>query len=91
MSLKKKLKLDLKEALRNRDEVRKRTIRMALAAITYAEVDQKKELDDPGVLAVLLKEAKQRQESIEEFRKGDRDDLVAEQEAELTVLQGYLP
>ena len=91
MSLKKTLKLDLKEALRNRDEVRKRTIRMALTAVTYVEVDQKKELDDPGVLAVLLKEAKQRQESIEEFRKGDRDDLVAEQEAELTVLQGYLP
>jgi uncharacterized protein YqeY len=91
MSLKKKLKLDLREALRNRDEVRKRTIRMALAAVTYVEVDQKKELDDPGVLAVLLKEAKQRRESIEEFRKGGRDDLVAEQEAELTVLQGYLP
>lgn len=91
MSLKKKLKSDLKEALRNRDEVRKRTIRMALAAVTYVEVDQKKELDDSDILAVLLKEAKQRQESIEEFRKGDRDDLVAEQEAELTVLQGYLP
>jgi uncharacterized protein YqeY len=91
MSLKQQLKSDLTRALRNKDEVRKRTLRLALAAITYAEVDQKKELDDPGVLAVLAKEAKQRHESIAEFRKGGREDLVAENEAELAVLHDYLP
>jgi uncharacterized protein YqeY len=91
MSLKEKLRSDLKDAMRQRDEVRKRTLRLTLAAITNAEVAQRKELDDPGVLAVLVKEAKQRQESAEEFRKGGRDDLVAQEEAELAILEPYLP
>lgn len=91
MSLEEKLRSDLKDALRQKDEVRKRTLRLALAAITNAEVAQKTELDDPGVLAVLVKEAKQRQESMQEYRKGGRDDLVAEEEAELAILQAYLP
>lgn len=91
MSLKEKLRSDLRGAMRQKDEVRKRTIRLALAAITNAEVAQRKELDDPGVLAVLAKETKQRQESVEEYRKGGRDDLVAQEKAELAVLQTYLP
>jgi len=91
MSLQKKLRSDLKDAMRQKDETRKRTIRLAMAAITNAEVAQKKELDDPGVLAVLAKEAKQRQESIEEYRKGGRDDLVQQEKAELAILQTYLP
>jgi len=91
VSLKEKLQSDLKDAMRKRDEVRKGTLRLALAAITNAEVAQRRELDDPDVLAVLSKEAKQRQESIEEFRRGGRDDLVAQEEAELAVLQTYLP
>ena len=91
MSLKEKLSSDLREAMRLKDEVRKRTLRLVLAAITNAEVAQKRELDDPGVLAVLAKGVKQRQESVEEYRKGGRDDLVAEEEAELAVLQTYLP
>lgn len=91
MSLKENLQSDLKEAIRQKDVVRKRTIRLALAAITNAEVAQRKELDDPGVLAVLAKEVKQRQESIEEYQKGGRDDLVAQEEADLSVLQDYLP
>jgi len=91
MSLQKKLRSDLKDAMRQKDETRKRTIRLAMAAITNAEVAQKRELDDPGVLAVLAKEAKQRQESIEEYRKGGRDDLVQQEKAELAILQTYLP
>jgi uncharacterized protein YqeY len=91
MSLKKKLRSDLKNAMRQKDEVRKRTIRLALATITNTEVAQRKELDDPGVLAVLAKEAKQRQESMEEYRKWNRDDLTAQAEAELAILQTYLP
>jgi len=91
VSLKKKLQSDLKDAMRHRDEVRKRTIRLALAAITNAEVAQRRELDDPAVLAVLAKEVRQRQESIEEYRKGGREDLVAQEEADLAVLQTYLP
>lgn len=91
MSLEKKLRSDLKNAMRQKDEVRKRTIRLALAAITNAEVAQRKELDDPGILAVLAKEAKQRQESMEEYRKWSRDDLAVQAEAELAILQTYLP
>jgi uncharacterized protein YqeY len=91
MSLKEKLQTDLKDAMRQKDEVRKSTIRLALAAITNAEVAQRKDLDDPGVLALLAKEAKHRQESIQQFRQGGRDDLVAQEEAELAVLETYLP
>jgi len=92
MSLRAKLQTDLKDAMRQRDEMRKRTIRLALAAITNAEVAQKKtELDDAGVLAVLTREVKQRQESILEYHKGGRQDLVDETEAELLILQAYLP
>ncbi len=91
MSLKEKLQSDLREAMRQKAEVHKRTLRLTLAAITNAEVAQRKELDDPGVLAVLAKEAKQRQESVKEYRQGGRDDLVAEEEAELAILQVYLP
>lgn len=91
MSLKEQLRSDLKDAMRQKDKVRKRTLRLVLAAITNAEVAKKKDLDDAEVLAVLAKEAKQRQESIEEFRKADREDLVAQEEAELAVLDAYLP
>ena len=91
MSLEKKLRSDLIEAMRQRDEVRKGTLRLALAAITNAQVAQRKELDDAGVLAVLAKEAKQRQESMQEYRKGGREDLVAQEEAELVILKAYLP
>jgi len=91
MSLKEKLQSDLRDAIRQKDEVRKRALRLALAAVTNAEVAQRKDLDDPSVLAVLAKEAKTRQESIEEYGKAGRDDLVAQQEAELAVLEAYLP
>jgi len=91
VSLKKKLQSDLRGSIRQKDEVRKRTLRLALAAITNAEVAQRRELDDPSVLAVLAKEVRQRQESIEEYRKGGREDLVAQEEADLAVLQTYLP
>lgn len=91
MSLKEKLQADLWDAMRQKDEVRKSTIRLALAAITNAEVAQRKDLDDPEVLALLAKEAKHRQESIQQFRQGGRDDLVAQEEAELGVLETYLP
>jgi uncharacterized protein YqeY len=91
MSLKEKLQSDLRDAIRQKDEVRKRALRLALAAVTNAEVAQRKDLDDPSVLAVLAKEAKTRQESIEEYGQAGRDDLVAQQEAELAVLEAYLP
>jgi len=91
MSRKQQLQKDLKEALRARDESRKSVIRMALAAIAYAEVEHGGELDDADVVAVLRKEARQRQDAVAELRQADRPGLLAKEEAELEILDGYLP
>jgi len=91
MRLKQQLQDDLKKAIRDRDNVRKSTIRLALAAITNAEVQKRGDLDDAEVLAVLNREIKQRRESLEEYRKAGRVDLVAQEEAELEILLSYMP
>jgi hypothetical protein len=91
VSLKDKISDDLKQALRESDDVRKRTLRLLLAAVHNAEIEKGGPLDDSGVLAVIAKQAKQRRESAEEFRKGGRQDLVEREEAEEAVLQAYLP
>jgi uncharacterized protein YqeY len=93
MSLKQQLQEDLKEALRARDGRRKAVIRMALAEIVNAEVEleHNDELDDADVIAVLQKQARQRRDAISELRQANRPDLLAEEEAQLVVLEGYLP
>jgi uncharacterized protein YqeY len=91
MSLKERLNSDLREALRSGDEHRKSALRLALAALHNAEIEAGGQLDEGAVMGVLAKEAKQRRESIEEFRKGNREDLVAREEAQLAVIQQYLP
>jgi len=91
MGLKDRLQQDLKEALRNRDERRKAVIRMALAAIQLAEADHGGELDESSLIAVLQKEVKRRQETIEELRGTSRADRLADEEAELAILESYLP
>jgi hypothetical protein len=91
MSLKERFNSDLREALRSGDEHRKSALRMVLAALHNAEIEAKGELDEGAVLGVLAKEVKQRRESIEEFRKGGREDLVAREEAQLAFIQPYLP
>ncbi len=98
MSLKDTLAEDLKTAMRAGDEVRKSTLRLLLTAITRAEVPGEDDpaaarqiLDDQQVLAVIGSQAKQRRQSIEAFKKAGRDDLVQKEEAELDVLQAYLP
>jgi uncharacterized protein YqeY len=91
MSLKQQFREDLKEALRARDGPRKAVIRMALAGIVNAEVEQGDELDDAGVIAVLQKQASQRRDTISELRQANRPDLLAEEEAQLTILEEYLP
>ena len=85
------LMADLKTALREQDELRKGTIRMALAALKYARVAKNADLTDEEMFAVLQKEVKQRQESIVEYKRGGRDDLVAQETAEIGILEPYLP
>ncbi|MFO3796146.1 MAG: GatB/YqeY domain-containing protein [Anaerolineales bacterium] len=91
MDLKIQLNNALKEAMKAGDEVRKRTVRMVLAAIKQAEVDRQVVLDELGVLSILQKEIKNRQESLEEARKANRPDLIQALEAEIAVLQAFLP
>jgi uncharacterized protein YqeY len=91
MALKDKLAGDLKEAIRGRDERRKTAIRLVIAAVKNAEVAGGEPLDDAGVLKVISKEVRRHRESIEGFEKGDRQDLVDGEEAELAVLLAYLP
>ena len=91
MSLKAQLTSDLKDAMRQHDERRRDVLRFTLAALQNAEIAAREELDEPAAMAVLAKEAKQRRDSIEEFRKADRQDLVTKEEAELAVLKPYLP
>lgn len=82
---------DLREAVRARDEPRKSALRLLSAAIRNAEIEARGELDEGGILAVVQRQAKQRRESIDEFRRGGRDDLVEREELELRALAGYLP
>lgn len=96
MGLREQLMDDLKEAMRHQDEVRKRTIRSVIAALKKAETEldasgQRVSLDDDDIVVLIARQAKQREESIVEFRRGGREDLVAEEEAELAVLHAYLP
>ncbi len=91
MDTKTQLNNTLKEAMKSGDEVRKRTVRMALAAIKQVEIDRRVTLDEAAVLAILQKEIKTRRESLEEASKAGRSDLVAEAEAEIAVLQAFLP
>ena len=91
MSLKARITDDMKNAMRAKETERLATIRLITAAIKQKEVDERIELDDAAVVAVLDKMVKQRKDSITAFEQGNRPDLAAKEAAELTVLQAYLP
>jgi uncharacterized protein len=91
VSAKTRLKDDMKQAMRSGDKARLGTIRMALAAIQQREVDERVELDDTVLLAVIEKMIKQRRESVEQYRAGGREDLASKEAAEIDILAGYLP
>jgi uncharacterized protein YqeY len=91
MTIKTQLNESMKDALKRGDEVRKRTVRMALAAVKQAEVDKRIELDDMAVMNLIQKEVKNRREALEEARKAARTDLIEANEAEIRVLEAFLP
>lgn len=91
MSLKQTIQTDFTQAFKAKDEVKKSTLSGLKAEITKAEKTNGNELDDAGVMKVILSCVKQRKQSITEFERGNRADLVAKENAELIVLEGYLP
>jgi len=91
MALKERLDEDLKSAMRAREQLRLDTIRGLKSAIKYREIEIMKSLDDAGVLGVVASEIKRRRDSVEQYRAGNRQDLVDKEEAEIVVLQAYLP
>ena len=93
MSIKDQLTADMKQAMKDREagKLRLSVIRMVRANIKNVEINDKKELTDDEVLAVLMKEVKMRQDSVEEFQKAGRDELVAQAKEEIAILKKYLP
>ena len=91
MSLKDRITEDMKTAMRAKDAPRLLTIRGLLAALKQREVDERIVLDDAAVIAIVDKLVKQRKDSITQFRAGQREDLAVKEEAELLVLESYLP
>jgi uncharacterized protein YqeY len=91
MEIKDQLEVALKEAMKAGDDVRRRTIRMVLAAVRQVEIDRQVTLEEPAVLAIIQKEIKTRKDAVEEARSANRPDIVAATEAEIVILQTYLP
>lgn len=91
MSLKEKLQEDLKSSMKNKDKVKKSVVTLIRAAIKQHEVDNRVELADDAIIDIISKQLKQRKDSLAEFVKANRDDLVEETKSEIQVLEGYLP
>jgi uncharacterized protein YqeY len=91
MDTKSQLEIALKEAMKAGDDVRKRTIRMVLAAVRQVEIDRQVKLEESAVLAIIQKEIKTRKDAVEEANRANRSDIVVATEAEIIVLQTYLP
>lgn len=90
-TIKERLKADMIEAMKNKEKDRLEAIRFLMAAVKKQEVDIRKDLDDNAIIAILNTQVKQRRDSIEQFTKGGRADLATKEEAELKLLQSYLP
>ena len=91
MNTKDQIENDIKDAMRTKDELRKRTLRMTLAAIKLKEVDKREALDEAETLAVIQKEVKSRQETIVDAERANRPEQIAESRAEIEILEAYLP
>ena len=90
-NLKQKLTDDIKQAMKSGDNVRRSVLRLLMAAINNAEIARRATLEDADILGTITKEVRQRQESIDAFKQGNRDDLIAKEEKEKEILQEYLP
>ena len=91
MSLKDKLKEDLKAAMKDKDSVRKNVVQLIKAGVLQVEKDNKVTLDDEGVLDVIAKQLKQRRDSLPDYEKSGREDLIDQLKREMEILMGYLP
>ena len=91
MSLKEQLANDLKEAMKDKDTIRKNAVQSVRAAVLQVEKDSKITLDDDGVIGVIAKEVKKRKDVLPDYIKSGRDDLIADLNREIEVLTGYLP
>ena len=91
MSLTERIRADLTESMKARDAARTGTLRMVQAALKNEQIEKGHELSDEEAEVVLRRALKQRQDSVEQYRKGSREDLAAKEEAEITILQEYLP
>jgi uncharacterized protein YqeY len=93
MGLRERLDADLKAAMKEKDELKLSVVRMLKSAVRYREVEGEKAitLDEAGILQVVATEIKRRRDSVDQYRAGAREDLARKEEAEIAILQGYLP
>ena len=91
MSLKEQLSQDLKQAMKDKDTVRKNVVQLIRSGVLQIEKDNKVTLDDEGVLDVIAKQLKQRRDSLPDYEKSGREDLICELKTEMDILMGYLP
>jgi uncharacterized protein YqeY len=91
LTLNEQLAIDFKESLKSRDEIRKNTVNLVRAAIKQSEVDNRVELDEQGVLAIIAKQVKMRKDALSDFEKAGRTDLLDSYNREIEILMTYLP
>ena len=91
MALKDQLDADLKAAMKDKDQLKLSTVRMLKSAIKYREIELMKPLEDAGIHAVITSEVKRRRDAVEQYKAGNRPELAAKEDAEIAILQGYLP
>ncbi len=91
MALKEQLEQDLKAAMRDKDALKLSVVRMLKSAIKYREIELMKALDDAGIHAVISSEVKRRRDAVEQYKAGNRPELAEKEDAEIAILQGYLP
>lgn len=89
--LKEKLQEDLRAAMKSQDKLKMATIRMVISEIMKAEIVKKADLTDPETLSILQKSVKTREESVSQFRQGEREDLAQKEEKEIEIIKAYLP